>query len=205
MAKKKGTIDVSGMSISDIMNIDIDTMNKMGESDLRRVTSRLVSAGNKRIRAIERKGIITHAYRNLGTNTRFSTQVGENLSGSQRVNKLREEFSRAKRFLSAKTSTIRGHKAVIKAVKEKLSESTGLSMKEINKINITKGFEIFHKLQESGRIPSKGSKGSDKFRDYIISQMHENPDLSEEGLMERVTQHYQEIYEEQETEETKLK
>lgn len=200
--QRKSTIDVTGMSISDIMDIDIQSFNKLSESDLRRYTSRLVSAGNKRIRKIESAGITTPAYRNLGTIKRFSTQVGKDLTGTQRLNKLRQEFSRVRNFLTSKTSTIRGQKAVVKAVKENLAKSTGLSMKEINKINLSKGFETFHKLQESGRIPSKGSDGSPKFRDFIIQQMAENPEISEESLMKMTEEHYNEIYEEQETKET---
>ena len=202
MAQKKPTIDVTGMSIHDIMNIDIETFNKLGEKDLRRITSRLVSASNKRIRALEKKELSTPAYRGLGTDVRFSTKLSGDMTASQRVNKIRQEFSRARNFLSLKTSTISGYKAVIKETKRNLSETLGLSPKQISSIDIGKGFEIFHKLQQSGVIPPKGSKGSDKMRDYIIGQMVENPDISEKTLMEKAQDYYNNQYEEQETEET---
>ena len=200
MARKKGSINVSGMSIHDIMNIDIETFNKLNEIDLRRLTSRLVSAGNKRIRNIEKSGVITPAYKNLGTATRFSTKVPKSLSRQQYTNAIRQEFARARNFLSLKTSTISGYKKVVKETKQRLSEETGLSLKDINKLDINRGFEIFHKLQESGQIAPKGSDGSPKFRDYMFKMMVQNPEISDKNLMNDLINFDEDLYEE-ETEE----
>lgn len=203
MAKKRiSTIDVTGLSVSDIMNISIDDFNKLNESDLRRLTSRLVSASNKRVRALENRDIISPAYRGLGTDTRFSTKLPKGINATQRVNALRQEFSRARSFLSAKTSTIRGYNEFTSNVKTELAEKLGVSRKTLSGINISKGYEIFHKLQESGQIPSKGTKGSDKMRDYIFGQMIDNPNITEEDLMARAEDYYDELYEEEETEES---
>ena len=203
MAKKKGTIDVTGLSIGDIMNIDIETFNKLGESDLRRITSRLVSASNKRIRALEKKGITSPAYRSLGTSRSFSTKLPKGTNATQRVNKLREEFSRTRSFLSMRTSTITGYKSFVKDVKQEISQSIGKSIKDVN---VSRAFEILHKLQESGRIPVNttgrkgGSKGSLQARDYIVSQLLENPEISDEELMNDTEENYDEEYETEESE-----
>lgn len=209
MAKKKGTIDVSGMSISDIMNIDINTFNKLGESDLRRITSRLVSAGNKRIRRLESAGITSPAYSSLGTSgNKFSTKLPKGISATQRVNALRQEFSRTRGFLSMKTSTISGYNEYIKEMKEEISESTGLSKKDLKGVDLGKAFATLHKLQQSGKIPVNntgtkgGSKGSIHARNYIISQMVENPTISEEDLMKETQEDYNDYYDE--TEEAEL-
>lgn len=206
MARKKGTIDVTGLSISDIMNIDIDTFNKLGSQDLRRITSRLVSAGNKRIRALEKKGISSPAYRSIGESGKFSVKMPKGLNKQQIANKLRSEYSRVRSFLSKKTSTIRGYNEYMKNVKEEISKSIGKSVKDVN---VTKAFEILHKMQESGRIPvnttgSKGgSKGSIHARDFIIQKLIENPELSEQTLMEDTQEDYENYYEE-ETEESEI-
>lgn len=199
---KKGSINVSGLSINDIMNMDLNTFNKLGESDLRRITSRLVSAGNKRIRRLETKGIITPAYRGLGSNTRLSTKLPKGVDKTQRVNALRQEFSRARSFLSAKTSTIGGYKQFTEQVKTDLADSLGVKKSSLKSINISKGYEIFHKLQESGQISGKGSKGSIQMRNYIMNQMLENPDISDSALMQRAIDYDNELYEEEETEES---
>lgn len=49
--------NVSGMSIKDIARIDKETLNSLSKSDLSRVTSRLVSAMNKRIRYLSKSDI----------------------------------------------------------------------------------------------------------------------------------------------------
>lgn len=209
MAKKVGTIDVTGLSIGDIMNVDIDTFNKLGESDLRRLTSRLVSAGNKRIRALENRGITSPAYNSLGTNgQRFSTKLPKNISVTQRVNALRQEFSRVRNFLSSKTSTISGYNEYVKEMKEEISESTGLSMKDLKGVDLNKAFETLHKLQQAGKIPVNntgtkgGSRGSLHARNYIISQMVENPSIDMDDLMKDTEEDYNDYYDE--TEETEL-
>lgn len=93
---------VSGRSISDILNMEIEDFNKLGVSDLRKVVGRLVSAGNKRIRSFERSGESSPAYRRvMNSGGVFSTR-GKNL------NELRSEFMRAKSFLEARTGTRKG-------------------------------------------------------------------------------------------------
>lgn len=206
MARKKGTIDVTGLSIGDIMNIDIDTFNKLGSQDLRRITSRLVSAGNKRIRALEKKGISSPALRSLGETQKFSVKMPKGLDKQQIANKLRQEYSRVRSFLSKKTSTIRGYNEYVKDVKEEISKSIGKPVKDVN---VSKAFNILHKMQESGRIPvnttgSKGgSKGSIHARDFIIEKLIENPEISEDALIKSTQEDYENYYEE-ETEETEI-
>ena len=46
-------MNVKGLKVKDIMNIDLDTFNNLNESELRAITSRLVSASNKRIRRLK--------------------------------------------------------------------------------------------------------------------------------------------------------
>lgn len=204
MAKSKKTIDVSGMTISDIMGMDIRDFNRLKESDLRAVTSRLVSASNKRIRRLESKSIKSPAYRSLGTDVRFSTKLPKGTSREQRVNRLRQEFSRARNFLSSKTSTMSGYKEYVSDIKDEISKSLG---KNVRDVDIGKAFERLHKLQERGVIPSssgvKGSsKGSIHARDYIVEQMMDNPEITDDEIFELTQEDYNDYYEE--TEETEL-
>lgn len=206
MARKKGTIDVTGLSIGDIMNIDIDTFNKLGSQDLRRITSRLVSAGNKRIRALEKKGITSPALRSVGESGKFSVKMPKGLDKQQIANKLRQEYSRVRSFLSKKTSTIRGYNEYVKDVKEEISKSIGKPVKDVN---VSRAFETLHKMQESGRIPVNttgakgGSRGSIHARNFIIEKLIENPEISENALINSTQEDYENYYEE-ETEESEI-
>ena len=62
---------VSGMSITDILNMDITDFNKLGFKNLKLVVGRLVSAVNKRLRRFEKKGIRTPATRSLMKSYRY--------------------------------------------------------------------------------------------------------------------------------------
>lgn len=95
---------VSGLSINKILNMDVRDFNKLGKKDLQKITGRLVSAGNKRIRRAREAGITSPAFEYVErTGGVFSTK-GKNL------NQLRAEFVRAKNFLESQTGSIKGAK-----------------------------------------------------------------------------------------------
>lgn len=189
MARKHRTQieSVGGMSIKDIMNIDIDRFNKMNEKELKMITSRLVSASNKRIRRLEEKGIKSPAYRSLGTDVRFSVKLPKTADVTQRVNKLRNEFSRARNFLSMKTSTLKGYNDYQESVKEDIEKATG---KTLGKGDVSRVYQMLHKLQERGDAPSNatgkkgGSKGSLIAREIVVNMMLDE-NLSEDKMFEK--------------------
>lgn len=213
MAKKNKSYNVSGMSINQIMDIDIDTFNRMGERELRNITSRLVSASNKRIRRLEKNQIVSPAYRSLGTNTRFSTKLPKNIDKRQRVNALRQEFARARSFLSMKTSTIKGYNTLQKEIVSEIEQQTGLKLK---KGQVTKIYDVLHKAQERGDVPINfdgkkgGSVGSLQAREIIVNILNDKS-VSEDGIEEKLRlemakwqQNPKEYKYDDETEETKL-
>lgn len=105
--------DVTGKSIRDIMNIAEGDFLSFSEKDQKLVTSRLVSAGNKRARRFVK---ITGQPINLKSYTsggKFSVK-GKTKKGGE----LYKEFKRVKEFLSRKTSSAKGYKEFIKKMKE---------------------------------------------------------------------------------------
>lgn len=113
MAKRWRSAYVTGKSVKDIINMGADTVNKLDLRDLREVVGRLVSAGNKRLRAIQKSDLQdTPASRQVQKAGAFSTK-GKNL------NELRAEYARARNFLQSETSTVRGaKKAQKRAIRE---------------------------------------------------------------------------------------
>ena len=199
-------MNVKGMSIHDIMNIDLDTFNKMSEKELKSVTSRLVSAGNKRIRRLKAKDINSPALRSLGEQDAFSVKLKKDMNKKQRVNAIRQEFAKIRNFLSAKTSTIKGYKAYSKKMRKEISEATGIPEKDIDANRL---FDTLHKMQEMGMVSAeRGTKGSIQARNIIAEKLVENPELSLENLIDDVDEAYTEWYEkselEDETEETEI-
>lgn len=176
---------VSGMSINDIMNMDIKQFNKLTEPELRKVVGRLVSASNKRIRRMESSGIETPALRKVNKSGGVFSVKDKNL------NQLRSEFSRAKSFLQSPTSSIKGYKEVQKKtveglkkqgidVKKEVEESLthGMTTKEIKQyIKSLGGKKEFNKIVEDEIT----KKMSEMFKAY--EQLKElSPNVAQRGL-----------------------
>ena len=104
----KRTEVVKGLSVNDILNMDLSTFNKLGETELRAITGRLVSAGNKRIRLLERAEEDTPALSRIQRSGGKLSTKNIPRGKQQSVNLLRAEFTRAKDFLEDKTSTVKG-------------------------------------------------------------------------------------------------
>lgn len=195
-------MNVKGLKINDILNIDLDTFNNMNESDLRHITSRLVSAGNKRIKRLEEKDIKTSAWYGLGKEKRFSTKLPKNITEQQRVNQLRHEFARARSFLTSETSTIGGYNKFVKRTRKRIAKELNISEKVLkDKIDIGKMYEILHKLQERGLISSyRGSTGSEQARNMIAEIMIKHGNVDENYIMDWFEENASELYEREQEE-----
>ena len=193
-------MNVKGLRITDIMDIDLDAFNRLTESELRHLTSRLVSAGNKRIRRLKAKDINSPALQGLGREMAFSTKLPKGTSRQQRVNKLRAEFSRARSFLTSETSTVSGYKAFAERTKERIASELGMDSKTLGeRLDLNRLFDILHKAQERGIISSyRGSQGSIQARAVIADLLIEDPNMDEEELMARLEREADRMYEERE-------
>lgn len=104
--KKQDLINVSGLSIKDIMNIDYNDINKMNEENIKRIASRLVSATNKRIRRLEASNVIDYsrAYQQIAKRGGQFSIKGKNR------NQTLEVIGEMLHFLKGKTSSVQGAK-----------------------------------------------------------------------------------------------
>lgn len=177
-------IDVKGMSVQDILNMDGEAFNKLNESDLRKVTGRLVSAGNKRLRTFEKRGEVSPATRFISNSGgKFSTK-GKNL------NALRAEFTRARNFMQSQTGTIKGWKQTKnKAINEMKKRGVDVPPDKFDNF-----WKIYEKLKElDPNIASKTMKYTvlEQIKDMLIE--HDDP----AGITNRLYNRLEEIYEEQ--------
>lgn len=168
---------VSGLSVQDVLNMDINTFSKLNTSDLRKVVGRLVSAGNKRLRSFERAGESSPATRHVeNSGGAFSTK-GKNL------NELRAEFMRAKNFLESKTGTRKGWKQVKSETIAGLKKQ-GVEITESQFNDVWKAYEDLKEL--SPEVANRGLKYSvlkdvadmvtdtNKSADEIAQAIHDN-------------------------------
>lgn len=129
---------VSGLSIKDIVNMDLSTFNSLTFSDMQKVVGRLVSAVNKRLRRFEKAGINTPA-------TRALEKTGGALSTRGKdIQQLRNEYARARNFLNMETSTQAGFRSVQKRTVETL-QARGV---DITRSELDELFEVWNDLTE---------------------------------------------------------
>ena len=205
-------MNVKGLKISDILDIDLDTFNRLNEKELRAITSRLVSAGNKRIRRLQEKEINSPALQGLGEEKTFSVKLSSDVRDEQKVNQLRSEFARARSFLTSETSTIGGYKKYVSRTTKRIAEELKMPEKELReKIDINKLFDIHHTAQERGLISSyRKSKGSMQGRSVIAEILVDNPNATKEDILRWLEENEDRLYKEtqeeseDETEETEL-
>lgn len=93
-------------SIKELLNLSSREISKLSRRELALVVSQLASAGNKRLRRLERTPMGTESipYRNAMKLGKFSV-AGKNQG------QLQNEFKRVSEFLKSKTSTVSGWKA----------------------------------------------------------------------------------------------
>lgn len=113
-------IDVTGLKIQDILNKSYQEIMTLDQQDLKALTNRLVSAGNKRLRRLkaDKIGRLSPAMEK----NPFSTR-------GKGLNALRREFKRLKTFMNKKTSTIRRFKRLQRTTWKRLGLKKKPTMK----------------------------------------------------------------------------
>ena len=148
--------DVTGKSIRDIMNIAEGDFLSFSEKEQKAVTSRLVSAANKRVRRFV-KSVGEVNLKSYTSEGKFSVK-GKTKKGGE----LAHEFKRVKEFLSRKTSSVRGYKNFKKKLKEE-SKYVG-SRKESEEQDLT-DYDIDF---ETGEL-IEPYKSEEDFEDFELS------------------------------------
>ena len=176
---------VSGLSVQDIINMDIDTFNKLNTSDLRKVVGRLVSAGHKRLRSFERADERSPATRHVAkSGGKFSTK-GKDL------NALRSEYTRVKNFMQAKTGTRKGWKQVKKETIASLKKH-GVEMTESQFDDVWTAYEDLKEV--SPEVANRGLKYS-VLKD--VADMVMDTNKSSDEIAMALNENLSRIYEEQ--------
>lgn len=140
---------VSGKSVKDILSMDVSEFNKLGLKDMQKITGRLVSAGNKRLRRAEEKGITSPAFAYIESSGGYFSTKGKNL------NQLRAEFVRAKNFLESETGTIKGaEKFIDESISALKKEGVSINREDFNEV-----MRLYESLKRSNpKVAERGLK-----------------------------------------------
>ena len=176
---------VSGLSVQDILNVDLETFNKWTESDLRKVVGRLVSAGNKRLRTFERSEESSPAYRHVMKSGGHFSVAGKS------IDQLRAEYKRARDFMTAQTGTKKGWLEVKKDTIASLEkQGVHLTVKQFDKM-----WETYEKLKELDESVSLKSIKYTILQDISdqITDPEMDPDQLAVELSKTLDKRYQDI------------
>ena len=176
--KKAKTIEVTGLTVEDILNMDVNTL---GEKDLRAVATRLVSASNKRIRRLAKAsgGKFSPAYAKIENMGRVFSVKGKDISA------LRAEMSLMRSFMKLKTSTVKGWNKVRKYISQRFGgKITDTQMNEF--------WTLYRKLEESMGGSIGSIFDSDKVQKMLYAEMSIGG--SEDDIIERMIQRMDEEY-----------
>ena len=170
------TINVTGLSTEEILNMDVNDINRMNNRTIKALASRLVSSMNKRIRSLEKNAPDSQALHSLPEGHRFSTK------GLNR-NEVRSLVGEMIQFGQMKTSTAKGWKSYRKSVESKLGGKLSDLKSE------PKFWETYRRLQESNHaIFQKLSS------DEILKMTYEEAIENDEDLFERMQTSLDDIY-----------
>lgn len=166
----KGIKTASGLSTKDILNMDV---YKLNTKSLRKVTSRLISSANKRIRALKQKAPHSRA---LAMHPNEFSLKGIKKTDRNSVESLMKDI---KNFLNAESSTIRGYQKQREKVQEEIGEFE--SIEQENEF-----WQIFNEWVDKN--PNLASRFNDSFqlRDMVF-QRFVNKGMSARGTKLSIT------------------
>lgn len=195
MAKIKNSvrIDLSGLSIDQLVNIGATELKGYDRDNLARIVTKLDSAANKRLVRLEKGGYSTPAMRatKMSRGDRFSVK-GKSLK------ELRAQYIQVSNLLKSETSTVKGYKKFLKRIKKSF-ENKGVkigvsSAKDIEDF-LDKETRIYDWLKERNPlIEESGYKYEAMMR---ISEFVNKSDLSESAIKRRMSKWIKKTYEEE--------
>ena len=143
------TFFTDGMTVDDILHLDLQTINSLNKRDLSRALRTVSLAANKRVKRLKdnREDIAMDALNWLSDQGYSRKKFG---SKNKSLNEMRKEFFTAKQFMGMKTSKVRG------AIQVRQGRESRI-MGETREHAVSKGRHDFvyrYQQEHGGRAPS---------------------------------------------------
>lgn len=128
--------------LNEVANYTLSKVESMSRSDLAKATRVLTQAANKRLNRFKVQNITTPA-------TAYIKKHGGRFSTSgMNVQELQAEFIRARDFLKAETSTIKGFRTWENKIADTLRTNAGIEYNQLNELEKRKFWKLYAKLEE---------------------------------------------------------
>lgn len=170
------------MTLREILNLDYNDVMKMNREELSSVVKSMRNIYNLRKGQFTRKG---EDWKKIPA---FKTISSFDLSGKGNINSLRNQFSKGLSFLNYKTSTYKGYSEYEETVRKNLGDNNN----ELSKDEISKTFDIFHKLEEDN-YTLVYNMGSRVALNLIIQLINEGVDINMDEIKVLLKNKYEEM------------
>lgn len=180
------TLDVRGMTVEEIVNMDPEKLNRLSDADLTAISKRLVSATNKRVRRLRasKEGKYSPA---LGDVPEAGFSVNFRKDKNHR-NRVYEEYARMRDFMKKKTSSAKGWRQF----RKELHEKYGAPMDPEESSAFWRGYREFSR--ENPAIAA-GKEGSDRLL-KLFSDVYNEHGMDWDELNQAATDLYEDMQEE---------
>lgn len=216
MAKKK-TFNVSGVSVKDLTKMTAKDFNRYDDATKRKITTRLVSAANKRLKRIATAGQITKEVKKYTSggakevkskSGNVMTQKGAFSVRGKSGKDINKEFQRVKKFLKSDKTTLKGARSENrkrkKIVANKRTNNLQKFVKKLNQLgytqfttdNIEDYISEYNKLAEINPEIKRKEYYYQNFGD--VAQLYDD-------VGEDITEKFRKAYEEKKEAETQAK
>ena len=170
--------------IDDILNIDINDLNRMTKKQLSDVVRQLSKTANQRIHRLKRTktGTLSPAYHHV-------EKRGENFGvKGKTLNQLRNEYTDVKKFLKMKTSTVSGWNKVRKETYNRI----GVDFVGVDEVRF---WNLYRKLEQLdyGSVQNVGSTTTQRMLRQELEQNSGDDDDILNAMEKRVTGEYEKI------------
>lgn len=172
--------------IDDILNIDINDLNRMTKKQLSDVVRQLSKTANQRIYRLKRAktGTLSPAYHHV-------EKRGENFGvKGKTLNQLRNEYADVKNFLKMKTSMVSGWNKVRKETYKRI----GANFEGVDEVRF---WNLYRKLEQLdyGSIQNVGSTTTQRMLRQELEQNSGDDDDILNAMEKRITGEYEKIME----------
>ena len=170
------------MTTEEIINLDIEDIQKLNTKQLQRLTTQIVSTANKRVKALQSAGLEDSLI--LMHMKDFSGRFSSKIEGKNKLNRLRNTFSNVRNFLLAETSTVRGYKKYNRETAERIAGNKNMRDPEArdfvkryeSDIELRRDFwRIYNRLKETYPDKFSGKGASERIQKLIRSQIQTMP------------------------------
>ena len=179
------------MTTEEIINLDIEDIQKLNTKQLQRLTTQIVSTANKRVKALQSAGLEDSLI--LTQMKDFSGRFSSKIEGKNKLNRLRNTFSNVRNFLLAETSTVRGYKKYNRETAERIAGNKNMRDPEArdfvkryeSDIELRRDFwRIYNRLKENYPDKFSGKGASERIQKLIRSQIQSMPFSSTDEIYE---------------------